>query len=199
LVALKLASGLSSMNRKSSRHARSAGVTLLELMTVVVIIAILATMLMPVIANVIARMERARCTMNLKGLYVGAEGYLQEHLQWPQISTVSMKTQGSDEYAVLWMEALKPYKISEESWHCPTVQKIVAPTEAASKVKQKRIDYLPCPFDEKQITPHRWSGQPWFIERGAVHDEGNLIIFSDGSIRAITEMTMKAGKGAKLK
>ncbi len=187
------------MNRKFSRHARSAGVTLLELMTVIVIIAILATMLMPVIANVIARMERARCSMNLKGLYVGAEAYLQEYGHWPQISTSAMQVKGSDEYAVQWMTVLKPYKISEESWHCPTIQKIIVTTADPSAAPSKRIDYLPTPFDDKQVTPHRWSGQPWFIERGAVHDGGNLIIFSDGSIRAITEMTSKVSKDAKLK
>ncbi len=187
------------MNCKSSRHARSAGVTLLELMTVIVIIAILATMLMPVIANVISRMERARCTMNLRGLYVGTEAYLQEHGQWPQIGTVSLMSKGSDEYATQWIEALKPYKISEETWHCPTIEKILAPIEKADPVKKKRIDYLATPFDDRQMSPHRWNGQPWFIERGAVHDAGNLIIFSDGSIRSITEMTTNTKKGAKLK
>ena len=46
----------------------------------------------------------------------------------------------------------------------------------------ERIDYVPTPFDDKPTTPHEWPRQPWFIETGDVHGNGNLIIFTDGSI-----------------
>jgi hypothetical protein len=45
-----------------------------------------------------------------------------------------------------------------------------------------RIDYIPMPFDDKPETPHRWPTAPWFAETGDVHGNGNLIIFTDGSI-----------------
>lgn len=174
------------------RHARTAGVTLLELLTVIVVIAILATMLLPAISNMANRMERAKCTMNLRAVYLGAEFYLQDRKQWPQIDASLSGAEGSDEYARLWIAALEPYKVSKESWHCPTVDKEMKLGADPDKKPLERIDYFPTPFDDKQITPHLWSGQPWFIERGAVHGEGNLMIFPDGSIKTLDDIMLKA-------
>lgn len=172
------------------RHARSAGVTLLELLTVLVVIAILATMLLPVVSNMASRMERAKCTMNLRAVYLGAEFYLQDRKQWPQIDPSLSGKADSDEYARLWIAALMPYKVSRESWHCPAVEKVAMAAADPDKTPEERIDYFPTPFDAKEITPHRWSGQPWFIERGAVHGEGNLMIFPDGSIKTLDEIML---------
>lgn len=182
------------MSRQTLRNARSAGVTLLELLTVIVVIAILVTMLVPVLSNMIARMERSRCTANLRTLFVATELYVQDHRQWPQISTQSLGTTGSDQYARDWIAVLTPYKVSEESWHCPTVQKAMTQAAQPKQPSLKRIDYYPTPFDDKEITPHRWSTQPWFIERGAVHGRGNLIIFTDGSIKSLDDMLTQIKK-----
>ena len=184
-----------SVSHTHLRHARSAGVTLLELLTVMVVIAILAAMLLPAISNMASRMDRAKCTMNLRGLHVAAEFYLQDHKQWPQIDPSLASDHESDEYAKLWMAALVPYKLSKESWHCPTVQKILQgdqPTDP--KTPKERIDYYPTPFDSKEITPHLWAEQPWFIERGAVHGAGNLMIFPDGSVKTLDEFLAKVKK-----
>lgn len=183
-----------SVNRISSRHARSAGVTLLELLTVIVVIAILAAMLLPAVAGMASRMERAKCTMNLRSLYIATEFYLQDRKEWPQIDPKLSGDKSSDEYARQWIAALEPYKLSKESWHCPTVQKLMAPTQTGDKTPKERIDYFPTPFDNKQITPHRWAEQPWFIERGAMHGEGNLMVFPDGSIKTIDEYISKVKK-----
>lgn len=182
------------MNFINLRRARSAGVTLLELLTVIIVIGILATMLLPAISSMASRMDRAKCTMNLKAVYLGAEFYLQDHKQWPQINP-RISGDDSDEYARLWMAALQPYKVSKESWHCPSVQKVMlGDTPDPTKDPTERIDYFPTPFDDKEITPHRWTGQPWFIERGAMHGEGNLMIFSDGSVKTLDEYMAKVKK-----
>jgi Tfp pilus assembly protein PilE len=169
-------------------------VTLLEILTVIVVIAILVVMLLPAVSHMVSRMDRARCTMNLKAVYLGAEFYLQDHKQWPQIDPQLSGKANSDEYARLWIAALKPYKVSPESWHCPTVQKEASKAVNAGEKPKERIDYFPTPFDSKEITPHRWSEQPWFIERGAMHGEGNLMIFPDGSIKTLDEIMYKQKK-----
>ena len=51
-----------------------------------------------------------------------------------------------------------------------------------SKPENARIDYMPMPFDDKPTTPHQWPRQPWFVEVGDMHGNGNLIIFTDGSV-----------------
>ena len=185
------------VNRLSSRHARSAaGVTLLELLTVIVVIAILAAMLLPAISSMASRMDRAKCTMNLRGLYVATEFYLQDHKKWPQIDPKLSGDKDSDEYARQWMAALEPYKVSKELWHCPTVQKALLGGQTVNKDKKpiERIDYFPTPFDAKEVTPHRWAEQPWFIERGAMHGDGNLLIFPDGSVKTLGEFLAKVKK-----
>ena len=169
--------------------------TLLELLTVIVVILILAAMLLPAISNMASRMDRAKCTMNLRGLHVATEFYLQDHKQWPQIDPKLANDHESDAYAKLWMDTLRPYKISKEAWHCPTVQKLLVGDLAPDPAKPKeRIDYYPTPFDDKEITPHLWAEQPWFIERGAVHGEGNLMIFPDGSVKTLDEFMAKVKK-----
>ncbi len=164
-------------------------------MTVIVVIAILAAMLLPAVSGMAARVDRAKCTMNLRGLYVATEFYIQDHKQWPQIDARLSGNHESDEYAKQWMAALASYKVSKESWHCPTVQKILLGDQpVANKKSKERIDYFPTPFDNKEVTPHRWPEQPWFIERGAVHGAGNLIIFTDGSIKTLDEFMAKVKK-----
>ncbi len=160
-------------------------------MTVIVVIGILVTMLLPVVANMTSRMERAKCTMNLRAVYVGAESYLQDQKHWPQINASLAGSATSDEYARRWIAALQPYKVSKESWHCPTVEKTMAAAREPNEKPKDRIDYFPTPFDNKEMTPHRWSTQPWFIERGAVHGEGNLMIFPDGSVHSLDEISTK--------
>ena len=168
--------------------------TLLELLTVIVVIGILVAMLLPAVASMASRMDRAKCTMNLRALYIGTEFYLQDRKQWPQIDPKLSGDTESDEYARQWMAALEPYKVSKESWHCPTVQKAIGGKKDGDKKPKERIDYFPTPFDSKEITPHRWTGQPWFIERGAMHGDGNLMIFPDGSIKTIGEVISKVKK-----
>ncbi len=51
-----------------------------------------------------------------------------------------------------------------------------------------RIDYIATPFDDKPFTPHQWPRQPWFIESGDVHGNGNLLIFTDGSISEVNDL-----------
>lgn len=176
------------MSHNAPRNARSAGVTLLELLTVIVVISILAVMLTPGISHMIERMDRSRCTSNLRDLYLAAELYIQDHHQWPQISTETIEAQDSDQYARDWMAALAPYKVTDATWHCPTIQKAEAQNSQLGPPTLKRIDYFATPFDDKEITPRRWSTQPWFIERGAVHGCANLIIFTDGSIKSLDDL-----------
>ncbi len=41
------------------------------------------------------------------------------------------------------------------------------------------------------MTPHKWPRQPWFIETGDVHGNGNLIIYTDGSIGETNDLVPK--------
>jgi type II secretory pathway pseudopilin PulG len=149
-------------------------------MITIVVIAILAVLLLPAISSLRSRAQRVQCTTNLKSLYIAAEGYLQQNGHWPQIRIGDSDT-AEEEYARNWIAALKPFGISEKNWICPTIQTLLHNPDYMQP-ENARVDYIPSAFDDKQITPHRWARQPWFAEIGDVHGNGNLIIFTDGSI-----------------
>ncbi|MGC3991513.1 MAG: type II secretion system protein [Chthoniobacteraceae bacterium] len=163
--------------------------TLIELMTVIVIILILCTMAMPVYSIVVARMEKITCIQNLKSLYVASESYVQQYGHWPQISA-KLSVSSPHEYAADWYKTLQPFGLSTKSFICPTVQKGMGNPDY-NKVGSERTDYIATPFDSQKSTPHKWPTQPWFAERGDVHGSGNLLIMTDGSIHQLSEYKKK--------
>src|SRR5438093_5403105 len=166
-----------------SRESRQ-GFTILELMTVILIIAIMAVLLFPALSSVRSRTEKTQCMANLRSLYGGAEAYLQQNGKWPQIDT-RLITKGN-EYDKAWIAALEPFNIGRKNWICPTFQKSAGDPDY-TKDASARVDYIATPFDDKTITPHRWPTQPWFVERPSPHGNGNLIIFTDGHIAELND------------
>jgi hypothetical protein len=127
------------------------------------------------------RAQRIQCTSNLKSLYVAAEAYIQQNGSWPQIQLSGDSDTADSDFAKAWIDALRPFGLSEKNWICPTIQGLLHNPDYM-RPENQRIDYMPMPFDDKPTTPHQWARQPWFAEVGDVHGHGNLIIFTDGSV-----------------
>lgn len=142
------------------------------------IVVVLVAVSFPVISQLRARAQRVQCSANLRSIYIATDLFLQQNESWPQIEE-SDDEDAADSSGNGWIAALKPFGISEKSWICPTVQNLLGNPDLTQNV---RVDYVATPFDDKPLTPHQWSRQPWFIEVGDVHGRGNLIIFTDGSI-----------------
>ncbi|MFN2623251.1 MAG: type II secretion system protein [Chthoniobacterales bacterium] len=177
----------------TSQLSRRRGYTLLELAIVVAIVAILAILAVPLISSLRARAQRVQCTTNLRNLYLSAELFLQQNGSWPQISR-SASGGDSEQYAKAWIDALTPFGPSAKTWICPTMQGLLENPDYLAP-ENMRIDYIPMPFDDKPNTPHQWPRQPWFIETGNVHGNGNLLIFTDGSISDLNTVMQSAGSG----
>jgi prepilin-type N-terminal cleavage/methylation domain-containing protein len=158
------------------------GFTLMELMTVIVVILILPVIVLQVTGTIKDKAERANCTSNLRNLYTGASSYLQDHQEWPQIR----ESPNSTEYAQKWLAALTKYGITERNWLCPSVQRQMKNSQPLTGT-DFRADYFATPFNNKPSTPYRWSTQPWFVERGNVHGDGNLMIFASGQVKSLKE------------
>ncbi len=163
---------------------RIAAFTLLELMTVMVVIAILAVMLLPAVTTVKAQADKVTCMANLRNLYLGANAYMQQYSQWPQISTSLVVSHQYDEQ---WIEILIPLGVPRSGWVCPSTQRLMG-NPSINDTQNPRADYLATPFDSKAMTPYMWSGMPWFLERGDMHGNGNLIIFSKGNIEEVNNI-----------
>lgn len=169
------------------------GFTLLELMTVMVVIAILITMLLPAAERLKGRAERMNCASNLGALYIAASAYIQDHGHWPQVPSSLIR--GSPRlYANTWIEKFAPYKISRVNWICPTIQRVSGEPDYRVS-KNHRIDYLATPFDDHYSTPYRWATQPWFVERGNVHGRGNQLIYSSGKVESLLDVQQSIGSG----
>lgn len=163
------------------------GFTLLELLVCIVVIALLALLVAPVVKDAFERTRRVNCTSNLRTLYVGAQAYLiANDGYWPQINPALIKS-APDQYARAWMNTLKDYVPSKKSWICPSVQAMLKNPDYENKPKLLRTDYLACPFDSKQNTANRLLKQPWFIERADVHGSGNLLVYGDGRVLDLKE------------
>ncbi len=171
-----------------------AALTVLELMTVLVIISILMVMAAPSFSYFQARAQKTKCIANLKSLHVAMNSYVQDNHHWPQIATA--KT-GDTTAAKGWIDTLKPYGLSQLNWICPTIQRVLRSPDFSDPTNT-RVDYFATPFNAKANAPFQQPKQPWFIEAADVHGNGQEILFPDGHIEEASDI-LQTAKAAKTK
>jgi hypothetical protein len=155
-------------------------------------IAILAGLILMAVANLRARAQRVTCTANLRGLSAAANLYVQQHGNWPQVP-VGKADSSPEDYAEAWIGALAQFGPTRQTWICPRIQNLLQNPDY-SKPENARVDYIATPFDDKPTSPVEWPRQPWFVEAGDVHGNGNLIIFTDGSISDLGTVMKESGR-----
>ena len=168
--------------------------TLLEVITVIVIIGILASMLVPIQSSLTANAQEASCLANLRGLYVAAQGYLQASGSWPQISP-NLIVDDPKTYAHSWVDALEKYGAPHKAWICPAVQRSLGISmDAIDDPDNYRIDFIAAPFDDNPATPRLNPTQAWFVEKAGLHPRGNLVILANGTLTSLKDI-VQAGLG----
>jgi type II secretory pathway pseudopilin PulG len=165
---------------------RLAAFTLIEIFSAIVIILILITLLLPAYDTIRARMDKVACMNNLRQLYVAGGAYIQEYGQWPQIDPHLLKQQDGA-YDEAWIETFVPFGVTRTSWICPTIERDLGGPDYTQKANY-RTDYIAMPFDTKHLTPYKWPTSPWFVERGNVHGNGNLLVQSNGAVVELTQL-----------
>lgn len=158
------------------------GFTLLEFLTAVVIILVLFSLAIPSVNNLREKARSIQCGSNLKNLFVATNSYIQDNQRWPQIIGFPIN---SKEFAEGWLAELLPYSVGKKNWLCPT---IIAETHYPEG-EAFHLDYIPTPFGSNRINPFLWPSHPWFSERGSVHGNGNLVILTNGSVKALNDIT----------
>jgi prepilin-type N-terminal cleavage/methylation domain-containing protein len=169
----------------TARHSRPQGKTLLELLIVLVIIAVLASFVMPLSSYFRRRAQDAICMSNLRGLHAGFSGYLGDHANvWPQSPEHRKDAEEDIDEDMLckwWFEQLEPYGMGRKNWLCPADR-----TGDADVLDKQHYDlsYTPTPFDDVPNRAYEWTKQPWAIERGGFHKDGTANkVMPDGSIQ----------------
>ena len=174
------------MIQRDRSAVRRGGFTLLEIVVVILIIAILATMLFESYQSFSARAERVRCSTNLRSLHIALAAYTQDQEHWPQCPYEI----GNPEYDKWWMREMSRYNLGRPNWECPTFKRLQKEGVLdKEKDEQKMIHYVPTPFDDGPRTPYKWATQPWAVEVGDFHGDGALILFPDGSIKGFNQYT----------
>jgi type II secretory pathway pseudopilin PulG len=157
--------------------SREFGLTIIEMLAVVCLLAILATMIFAGYPRLIASAQKTKCMSNLRGLHHTFSSYLTDVGTWPQVP--DFENSENDAYEKWWIDLMLKHGVTREMWICPTIRR----AQASLPVSERSfMHYTPTEFDENPITPRRWSSMPWFIEIANAHGQGALIIFADGSI-----------------
>lgn len=182
------------MTRCTSDRVRSSfdrsAFTLLELLAVVTIILILATLAVPSYKRIRQNAEKALCMANLRNLHMAFNSYTQDHQQWPQ-EPENLSREASEQW---WMDSVKGYGAPAKVWLCPAFLRVHE--EDPKRFHEiPKSHYVPTHFDEHQFTPFKWSTMPWVIEIGNFHGGGNLIIYPNGSIKGFGEVMETQAEG----
>jgi len=158
-------------------------------MTVIVIMLIFATLSISAYSYLQNRADRASCISNLQNLYTANNAYLVDHdYFWPQIPTDSPL---NPVYAQAWVKLLTPYQLGPLNWICPTVQRSLGNPDYRDPTKS-RVDYVAVPFSAEKYICFRWPTQPWFVENGAGHGDGPMLVMTNGQILSLQQATLIA-------
>ena len=160
------------------RWEKDFAYTLVEIVAVVAIMGILATLVFRASTTLAQRAEKPVCIANLKALYQALSTYVADNQQWPQLpKDIELDTPAED---VWWRTNLAPYGMAEKAWTCPTLRRTARQSNAQDALKENH--YVPTIFDKKPNTPFKWPKMPWAMEVGNNHGGGLLVLMMDGSI-----------------
>lgn len=160
--------------------SRRRGFTVTELLVTIGVIALLASLTVPLYESFRERARKAKCISNLRNIHTGLLGYVTDKGRWPQMEEDKYKFT-EEEFFQFWVDATEPYGCGEDSWVCPSDRAL----ERLSPQKRKTYfgSYVTTRFDDKPQTPFRWN-QPWTMERGNFHGQGQHILLPDGSVHS---------------
>lgn len=166
--------------------------SLVELLAVVAILALLASVVLPNYGRWLASASQARCMANLRSLHVGLGAYLNDNQNiWPQ----GPSPEADAAWSKFWIQTLTPFGITSKTWQCPAITAMLRGNDDKDprSFNKASIHYVPTMFDAKPGTAYKWPTQPWFIERANAHGNGALIAFTDGSIKPFNKVLAEQG------
>jgi prepilin-type N-terminal cleavage/methylation domain-containing protein/prepilin-type processing-associated H-X9-DG protein len=132
--------------------------TLLELLLVITIIGVLASMLMPAVGSMKSRADSISCSSNLRTIGAAVQLYLQDHNQnFPSINPAVGPTVYPAGYPTdTMLTAFGPYGVTQTTLQCPSDMKQGANSSYAQY--QNSYDWKPTLDDENTSEPLVYGG-----------------------------------------
>jgi prepilin-type N-terminal cleavage/methylation domain-containing protein len=168
---------------QQKRHCpRSQGLSLLELLLTLTIIAVIVAFAYPSIGYFRRRAQEAACLGNLRGLHAAFVAYLNENDQvWPQNPQSGKENPDENAENRFWIETLQPYGPNRQTWLCQADRQGTAKDNDPNNFS---LSYEPAWFDETRGQAYKYDNIPWLIEPGASHVKGEiLMVLPNGSIK----------------
>ena len=158
------------------------GASLIEILVVLVIIALLATLSFPLASYFKAKASYAACVSSLTSIHGGFSSYLGDHqMIWPQVPENLEQDGEGDMLAKFWYEQLKEYGITKKTWICRADEdnKDILETD-----NHYESTYTVTQYDAQPNRAYQWVAQPWIIESGELHGKGQgpNVLYPDGRI-----------------
>lgn len=166
--------------------SRTRALTVIELIAVIAILGIIAALIIPLSKSAARAATKAGCLTNMRSLHTSLSAYMEEVGHWPQLPYEN--NFNDEQYENYWIRIMKPYTGTDKVWLCPALSRAGL---ADSSGRILKMHYVPTEFDATPISPKRWPTQPWLIEQANVHGGGALILFPDGSIKAMNDLLIK--------
>ena len=172
---------------------RRAAFTLLEMMTAIMVVSILIVTGASYYRANLSKFEEPACISNLRGLHGAFSAWLDDHENvWPQLPGDASVEAGGIGTALeheFWIKTFEPYGLRQKNWTCPTLRRLVK--QKQTSFNDAQIHYLPTLFDEVPGRARRSPGTPWLMEIADGHGRGNLLIFTDGSVRPFKDLYLE--------
>ena len=167
------------------------GFTLIELICVLVIIGVIASVSVGAFESLKNRSRRLSCAANLKSLYGAAASHVSDKGNWPQIPA-RLINQNPGDYTSRWLDALSPYGVTLKQLTCPAAaaarRERETTTVKAGENPPDFVDYIATPFGKGSGTPFQYLTQPWFAETTGSHGKANLLILGNGEVQELSEI-----------
>jgi len=121
------------------RISRKRGFTLIEMLTVIVVIMLLAGLLVPTVMTAKKRAEMTVCGRNLSAIGTAMTMYTSDwNGRYPTLTGARLITQKLDSP---WFELLRPYGIDGKAWKCPSDEGFDPDRYTRSEQTQLRLIY----------------------------------------------------------
>ena len=179
------------METKRNSLSVPNGFTLIELICVIVIIGVVASLSVGAFESLRNRSRRLACGSNLKSLYAAAAAHVSDKGSWPQISA-RLINQNPGDYTSRWLDALAPYGITLKQLTCPAAAVSRRSEKSASEGGKQAlpdfVDYIATPFGRGANAPFQYLTQPWFAETSGSHGKANLLILGNGEVKELSDI-----------